>query len=211
MPLGSWLQSDTTRCPHCRGHGRIKKPSQTSELTSLIPTSDRRLKPRRTKLWAALSVTFTAMVIALFVFFLYPRSVKIDFGPLETLSVSIDDLPLNITIKQTIFITNSNYVAVTISPLSMSVYFYTLLTAVANVTELLVPSRSRAEVAFIIDVGHNITGEYVSRVRRNCQEPTSEPKEINMEFQVAGMAQFLSQEHNLIIDDIVYLNCTQVK
>eukprot|EP00124_Ichthyophonus_hoferi_P005901 Ihof_evm2s1029 gene=Ihof_evmTU2s1029 len=169
MSLGSWLRSDTTRCPHCRGQGQTCRTSQTTELTSWIPTSDRRLKPRRTKLWAGLSVIFTTLVLILFVFFFYPRSVRIEYGSLETLRSSIDTLPLNITLRQTITITNNNYVPVQISPLDMIVFFYTLLVSVNNSTTIHVPPRTAIQVDFEADVGYNITGEYVDRVRRNCR------------------------------------------
>ncbi|XP_062510184.1 transmembrane protein 106B-like isoform X2 [Corticium candelabrum] len=69
----------TMTCPTCHGKGTVDiEPGQSPEqLVALIPYRDKRLKPRRTKLYVGLTVTMCAIASGLLLFFLLPRSVSL--------------------------------------------------------------------------------------------------------------------------------------
>ncbi|XP_071241413.1 transmembrane protein 106B-like isoform X2 [Salvelinus alpinus] len=89
---------ETLDCPTCQGTGRIPR-GQESKLVAVIPCSDQRLKPRHTKLYVTVSVTLCLLVSSLVLFFLFPRSVILSPGAVESVYVYFTPttVQLNIT------------------------------------------------------------------------------------------------------------------
>ena len=63
-------------CPTCQGKGKLTQ-SQADNVVALIPAGDKRLKPRRTKLYLAITVVISIVCIFLIAFFLWPRPVSV--------------------------------------------------------------------------------------------------------------------------------------
>jgi hypothetical protein len=64
-------------CPRCRGKGRIAKDAiGREELVALVPFSDERLKPKRTKQIVTVWIVFTLAAMATLTYFLWPRQVS---------------------------------------------------------------------------------------------------------------------------------------
>uniref|UniRef100_A0A8B9Z9F6 Transmembrane protein 106A n=1 Tax=Buteo japonicus TaxID=224669 RepID=A0A8B9Z9F6_9AVES len=102
-------------CPTCQGTGRIPR-EQEKQLVALIPYSDQRLKPRRTKLYVCVAVTICLLTTSLSIFFLFPRSVTVLPAGLNASSVGFNATTASICLNMTnmLNITNNNFYLVTV-------------------------------------------------------------------------------------------------
>ncbi len=76
FPYVEFTGRDSVTCPTCQGTGRIPR-GQENQLVALIPYSDQRLRPRRTKLYVMASVLACLLLSGLAVFFLFPRTIDV--------------------------------------------------------------------------------------------------------------------------------------
>ncbi|MGH0124522.1 UNVERIFIED_CONTAM: hypothetical protein FKN15_074120 [Acipenser sinensis] len=101
------------------------EPGQENQLVALIPYSDQRLRPRRTKLYVTVSVMVCLLLSGLALFFLFPRSIDVSYVGVKSAYVSYDQgrsiVYLNIT--STLNITNNNYYSVEVVNISAQVQF----------------------------------------------------------------------------------------
>ncbi|XP_070582494.1 transmembrane protein 106B isoform X3 [Erythrolamprus reginae] len=100
-------------------------PGQENQLVALIPYSDQRLRPRRTKLYVTASVIGCLLLSGLAVFFLFPRSVDVQYAGVKSVYVDYEAqrriIYLNIT--NTLNITNNNYYSVEVDNITAQVQF----------------------------------------------------------------------------------------
>ncbi|XP_062321315.1 transmembrane protein 106Ba [Osmerus eperlanus] len=124
FPYVEFTGRDSVTCPTCQGTGRIPR-GQENQLVALIPYSDQRLRPRRTKLYVSVSVSVCLLLSGLAVFFLFPRSIDVSYVGVKSAFVSYDQdrriVYLNIT--NTLNITNNNYYAVSLTNITAQVQF----------------------------------------------------------------------------------------
>ncbi|XP_061812239.1 transmembrane protein 106Ba isoform X1 [Nerophis lumbriciformis] len=124
FPYVEFTGRDSVTCPTCQGTGRIPR-GQENQLVALIPYSDQRLRPSRTKLYVTLSVTVCLLLSSLAVFFLFPRSIDVDYVGVKSAYVAYDQtkhiIYLNIT--NTLNITNNNYYTISITNITAQVEF----------------------------------------------------------------------------------------
>ncbi|XP_054420514.1 transmembrane protein 106B [Pteronotus mesoamericanus] len=124
FPYVEFTGRDSVTCPTCQGTGRIPR-GQENQLVALIPYSDQRLRPRRTKLYVMASVFVCLLISGLAVFFLFPRSIDVKYIGVKSAYVSYDDTKhtvyLNIT--NTLNITNNNYYSVEVENITAQVQF----------------------------------------------------------------------------------------
>lgn len=124
FPYVEFTGRDSVTCPTCQGTGRIPR-GQENQLVALIPYSDQRLRPRRTKLYVMASVFVCLLLSGLAVFFLFPRSIDVKYIGVKSAYVSYDDqkrvIYLNIT--NTLNITNNNYYSVEVENITAQVQF----------------------------------------------------------------------------------------
>uniref|UniRef100_A0A3Q3GW01 Transmembrane protein 106B n=1 Tax=Labrus bergylta TaxID=56723 RepID=A0A3Q3GW01_9LABR len=124
FPYVEFTGRDSVTCPTCQGTGRIPR-GQENQLVALIPYSDQRLRPRRTKLYVSASVVLCLLLSSLAVFFLFPRSIDVSYAGVKTVFVSYDQdkrsVYLNIT--NTLNITNNNYYSVEVANITAQVQF----------------------------------------------------------------------------------------
>ncbi|KAM7080021.1 transmembrane protein 106C isoform 1-T2 [Ciconia maguari] len=102
FPYVEFTGQDSITCPTCQGTGCIPT-EQVNELVALIPYSDQRLRPQRTKLYVLLSVLLCLLISGLVVFFLFPHSVLVDDDGIKVVQVWFDKknsvVVLAITVK----------------------------------------------------------------------------------------------------------------
>ncbi|KAM6231098.1 transmembrane protein 106C isoform 1-T1 [Spheniscus humboldti] len=102
FPYVEFTGQDSVTCPTCQGTGCIPT-EQVNELVALIPYSDQRLRPQRTKLYVLLSVLLCLLISGLVVFFLFPHSVLVDDDGIKVVQVWFDKknsvVVLAITVK----------------------------------------------------------------------------------------------------------------
>lgn len=124
FPYVEFTGRDSVTCPTCQGTGRIPR-GQENQLVALIPYSDQRLRPRRTKLYVMASVFVCLLLSGLAVFFLFPRSIDVKYIGVKSAYVSYDfqkrTIYLNIT--NTLNITNNNYYSVDVENITAQVQF----------------------------------------------------------------------------------------
>ncbi|KAJ4921834.1 hypothetical protein JOQ06_024660 [Pogonophryne albipinna] len=128
FPYVEFTGRDSVTCPSCQGTGRIPR-GQENQLVALIPYSDQRLRPRRTKLYVSASVAVCLLLSSLAVFFLFPRSIDVSYAGVKSVFVSYDQdkrsVYLNIT--NTLNITNNNYYSVQVANITAQVHDYCTL------------------------------------------------------------------------------------
>uniref|UniRef100_A0AAV2K8G7 Transmembrane protein 106B n=1 Tax=Knipowitschia caucasica TaxID=637954 RepID=A0AAV2K8G7_KNICA len=124
FPYVEFTGRDSVTCPTCQGTGRIPR-GQENQLVALIPYSDQRLRPRRTKLYVTASVAVCLLLSSLAVFFLFPRSIDVSYVGVKSVYVAYDQerrsVYLNIT--NTLNITNNNYYSVEVANITAQVQF----------------------------------------------------------------------------------------
>ncbi|XP_051927244.1 transmembrane protein 106B-like [Hippocampus zosterae] len=124
FPYVEFTGRDSVTCPTCQGTGRIPR-GQENQLVALIPYSDQRLRPRRTKLYVTASVVVCLLLSSLAVFFLFPRSIDVTYVGVKSVYVGYDkekqSVYLNIT--NTLNITNNNYYSVEVANITAQVEF----------------------------------------------------------------------------------------
>ncbi|KAM6394890.1 LOW QUALITY PROTEIN: transmembrane protein 106C [Rhynochetos jubatus] len=89
FPYVEFTGQDSVTCPTCQGTGCLPT-EQVNELVALIPYSDQRLRPQRTKLYVLLSVLLCLLASGLVVFFLFPHSVLVNDGGIKVVQVWFD-------------------------------------------------------------------------------------------------------------------------
>ncbi|XP_058930053.1 transmembrane protein 106B [Kogia breviceps] len=124
FPYVEFTGRDSVTCPTCQGTGRIPR-GQENQLVALIPYSDQRLRPRRTKLYVMASVFVCLLLSGLAVFFLFPRSIDVKYIGVKSAYVSYDVLKRTIylNITNTLNITNNNYYSVEVENITAQVQF----------------------------------------------------------------------------------------
>ncbi|KAM4755265.1 transmembrane protein 106C isoform 1-T1 [Cyanocitta cristata] len=124
IPYMEFTGQDSVTCPTCQGTGRIPT-EQVNELVALIPYSDQRLRPQRTKLYVLLSVLLCLLLSGLGVFFLFPHSVLVDDDGIKVVQVWFDrkNSAVLLAITATLRIRNSNFYSVAVSSLSSQVQY----------------------------------------------------------------------------------------
>lgn len=123
FPYVEFTGRDSVTCPTCQGTGRIPR-GQENQLVALIPYSDQRLQPRRTKLYVTASVLLCLLLCGLAIFFLFPRSIDVSYVGVKSVVVGYDQekrVYLNIT--NTLNITNNNYYSVEVANITAQVQF----------------------------------------------------------------------------------------
>uniref|UniRef100_A0A672PU73 Transmembrane protein 106C-like n=1 Tax=Sinocyclocheilus grahami TaxID=75366 RepID=A0A672PU73_SINGR len=101
FPYVEFTGRDSITCPTCQGSGRIPS-GQMNELVALIPYSDQRLQPRRTKLYVVLSVILCLLASFLVAFFLFPRPVLVVDDGIRSVTVHFDRNNSKVIINMTV-------------------------------------------------------------------------------------------------------------
>ncbi|NXR99325.1 T106B protein, partial [Oxylabes madagascariensis] len=119
FPYVEFTGRDSVTCPTCQGTGRIPR-GQENQLVALIPYSDQRLRPRRTKLYVTASVTVCLLLSGLAVFFLFPRSIDVQYIGVKSVYLLLFCICF---FQNTLNITNNNYYSVEVANITAQVQF----------------------------------------------------------------------------------------
>ncbi|KAJ7416826.1 transmembrane protein 106C [Pitangus sulphuratus] len=137
FPYVEFTGQDSITCPTCQGTGCIPT-EQVNELVALIPYSDQRLRPQRTKLYVLLSVLLCLLVCGLVVFFLFPHSVLVEDEGIKVVQVWFDhkNSVVLLAITATLRIRNSNFYSVAVASLSSQVQYMNTVVGTQQVTNV---------------------------------------------------------------------------
>uniref|UniRef100_A0A3Q3FYX3 Transmembrane protein 106C n=1 Tax=Labrus bergylta TaxID=56723 RepID=A0A3Q3FYX3_9LABR len=147
FPYVEFTGRDSITCPTCQGTGRI--PSyQVNELVALIPYSDQRLQPQRTKLYVVLSIVLCFLASSLVAFFLFPRSVVVMDDGIHSVTVQFDTTNQKVLMNMTstLNLSNPNFFSVSVDSVSCQVFYMKTVIGtqqIHNVTTLLPLSDSQ--------------------------------------------------------------------
>ncbi|XP_008054211.1 transmembrane protein 106C [Carlito syrichta] len=150
FPYVEFTGRDSITCLTCQGTGCIPT-EQVNELVALIPHSDQRLRPQRTKQYVLLSILLCLLASGLVVFFLFPHSVLVDDGGVKVVKVTFNeqDALIILTMTATLKIRNSNFYPVTVTSLSSQFqYMNTVIGTYVATNVSLIPPRSEQLVNF---------------------------------------------------------------
>ncbi|XP_029062595.1 transmembrane protein 106C isoform X2 [Monodon monoceros] len=152
FPYVEFTGRDSITCLTCQGTGYIPT-EQVNELVALIPHSDQRLRPQRTKQYVLLSVLLCLLASGLVVFFLFPHSVLVDDDGIKVVKVTFNeqDSLVILAITATLKIRNSNFYSVAVTSLSSQVqYMNTVVGSYVTTNISLIPPRSEHLVNFTV-------------------------------------------------------------
>ncbi|XP_023448042.2 LOW QUALITY PROTEIN: transmembrane protein 106C [Dasypus novemcinctus] len=152
FPYVEFTGRDSITCLTCQGTGYIPT-EQVNELVALIPHSDQRLRPQRTKQYVFLSVLLCLLASGLVVFFLFPHSVLVDEDGIKVVNVMFnrEDSVVILSIMATLKIRNANFYSVAVTSLSSQVqYMNTVVGTYATGNVSLIPPRSDRRVNFTV-------------------------------------------------------------
>ncbi|XP_018615952.1 transmembrane protein 106C [Scleropages formosus] len=124
FPYVEFTGRDSITCPTCQGTGRIPS-GQVNELVALIPYTDRRLQPRRTKLYVVLSVVLCLLASSLVAFFLFPRSVLVVDNGIQAVTVRFDrnNSKVLMNMTSTLNFSNPNFFTVLVDSVNCQVLY----------------------------------------------------------------------------------------
>ncbi|KAI1884173.1 hypothetical protein AGOR_G00223710 [Albula goreensis] len=194
--------ADTLDCPTCRGTGRIPR-GQESQLVAVIPCTDQRLKPRRTKLYVCLSVALCILVSSLVLFFLFPRSVLLSAVAVKSVYVFFTPSTVEMHITNVLNITNNNFAVVDATDLSVQVLFYdTVLgtAAIQNVTTV----QPRSAKAYTYEIPIEISDEGLNAY---CKSTSIRIHTLFLHLQMTMKVYYLSHSEQLSLDTFEYIDC----
>nr|XP_005291963.1 transmembrane protein 106C [Chrysemys picta bellii]XP_005291964.1 transmembrane protein 106C [Chrysemys picta bellii]XP_023962107.1 transmembrane protein 106C [Chrysemys picta bellii]XP_023962108.1 transmembrane protein 106C [Chrysemys picta bellii] len=137
FPYVEFTGRDSITCPTCQGTGCIPT-EQVNELVALIPYSDQRLRPQRTKLYVLLSVLLCLLISGLVIFFLFPHSVLVDDEGIKGVQVWFDQKNsiVILAITTTLRIRNSNFYSVAVASLASQVQYMNTVVGSQQITNV---------------------------------------------------------------------------
>ena len=139
-------------CPTCQGIGKLTQ-SQADNLVALIPAGDKRLKPRRTKLYLAITAVCCIVCSFLIGFFLWPRQVNLSIIELKSSNIHIEGSgSIYIDVAVIMQLQNKNFIDVYVKNVSNDVTWnkiYNLYTIVKDFHPMNVKSGEVKNFTFI--------------------------------------------------------------
>ncbi|KAM8830263.1 transmembrane protein 106C [Synchiropus splendidus] len=159
FPYVEFTGRDSITCPTCQGTGRIPS-GQVNELVALIPYSDQRLRPQRTKLYVVLSVILCLLASSLVAFFLFPRSVVVVDAGVRSVIVHFDHINMRVLMNMTstLNFSNPNFFSVLVQSVSCQVlYMKTVIGSqqVDSATTILPLSDSQVNYTVSVEIGRS--------------------------------------------------------
>ncbi|RVE63088.1 hypothetical protein OJAV_G00164880 [Oryzias javanicus] len=206
FPYVEFTGRDSVTCPTCQGTGRIPR-GQENQLVALIPYSDQRLRPSRTKLYVTISVTLCLLLSGLAVFFLFPRSIDVSYVGVKSAYVSYDNdkriVYLNIT--STLNITNNNYYSISVTSITAQVQFSKTVIGKAkfNNSTVIVPLDER-QLDYTVPT---VIADEMSYMFDYCTLPTIKVHNIVVMMQVTVTTSYFGHTEQVSQEMYQYVDC----
>lgn len=206
FPYVEFTGRDSVTCPSCQGTGRIPS-GQVNELVALIPYSDQRLRPQRTKLYVVLSVVLCLLASGLGAFFLFPRSVIVVFDGVHSVTVHFDPSEHSVLMNLTsaLNFTNPNFFSVLVQSLSSQVlYMKTVVGTVQmdNVTTILPLSQAQVNYTVNVEIGSGAPYVYTF-----CTMPTIKVHNIVVFMQTTVKSSYMVRTSQNNLESYPYIDC----
>ncbi|XP_020368477.1 transmembrane protein 106B isoform X1 [Rhincodon typus] len=206
FPYVEFTGRDSVTCPTCQGTGRIPR-DQENQLVALIPYSDQRLRPRRTKLYVTSSVVLCLLLSGLAVFFLFPRSIDVSYVGVKSIYVSYDQIHrvvyLNIT--STLNITNNNFYSVNVANISAQVQFSKTVigkSRISNITKI--GPLDMKQIDYSV---HTVIGDQMSYMYDYCTLMSIKVHNIVIMMQATITTSYFGHTEQVSLEKYQYVDC----
>ncbi|XP_075708014.1 transmembrane protein 106C [Rhinoderma darwinii] len=206
FPYVEFTGRDSITCPSCQGTGCIPT-EQVNELVALIPYSDQRLQPQRTKLYVVLSVLLCLLICGFVVFFLFPRTVLVQDGGIRMVQVWFDkenDI-VNLAMTSTLQITNSNFYSISVDSLISQVqYMNTVIGTQQQTNVSVIQSLSEKLVNFTVKLE---LGGILSYLYNFCTLPTVKVHNIVVFVRTSVKFSYIGHISQSSLETYQYIDC----
>ncbi|XP_041095227.1 transmembrane protein 106C-like [Polyodon spathula] len=206
FPYVEFTGRDSITCPTCQGAGRIPT-GQVNELVALIPYSDQRLQPQRTKLYVVISVVLCLLASALVAFFLFPRSVLVSDDGIKVVMVQFDrnNSKVFINMTSTLNVSNSNFYTVSVDSLTSQVlYMKTVIGTqqLSNVLQIQPLSQRQVNFTVAMEIGGSLSYVYTF-----CTMATIKVHNIVVFMQTSVKTSYMVRSAQNSLEAYRYIDC----
>ncbi|NWT63404.1 T106C protein, partial [Erythrocercus mccallii] len=207
IPYMEFTGHESITCPTCQGTGCIPT-EQVNELVALIPYSDQRLRPQRTKLYVLLSVLLCLLLSGLGVFFLFPHSVLVENDGIQVVQVWFDrkNSAVLLAITATLRIRNSNFYWVAVSSLSSQVQYMNTVVGrqqLANVSSIQPLSDKLVNFTVKAELGGSLSYVYFF-----CTLPKVKVHNIVILMRTSVKLSYIGHSAQSALETFHYLDCS---
>ncbi|XP_043922687.1 transmembrane protein 106B [Protopterus annectens] len=206
FPYVEFTGRDSVTCPTCQGTGRIPR-GQENQLVALIPYSDQRLRPRRTKLYVTASVILCLLLSGLAVFFFFPRSIDVTYVGVKSVYVGYDPnqrvVYLNIT--STLNITNNNYYSIALEKINAQVQFSKTVIGKARLNNSThIGGLDMKQIDYMVPT---VLADDTSYMYEYCTLPTIKVHNIVVMMQVTLTVAYFGHTEQISEEKYQYVDC----
>ncbi|XP_043911104.1 transmembrane protein 106A [Protopterus annectens] len=204
VPYHEIADQESINCPTCKGTGRIPR-GQEDQLVALIPYSDQRLRPRRTKLYVSIAVATCLLLCAITIFFLFPRSIFLDHAGLNSSLINFDPNTdtVNINITNILNITNNNFYSIRI--LSINVDMLHVNTVVGQVNKEVKMNINPVTTKQLYYMVPNVLTD--NTTFKICTWSAIKVHNVLLHIQARITVSYLAHEEQVSLDTFEYIDC----
>lgn len=206
FPYVEFTGRDSITCPTCQGTGRIPS-GQVNELVALIPYSDQRLRPQRTKLYVVLSVVLCLLASSLVAFFLFPRTVVVVDAGIRSVTVRFDrdNMRVQMNMTSTLNFSNPNFFSVLVESVSSQVlYMKTVIGTkqLDNATTILPLGQRQVNYTVNVEIGSSAPYVYAF-----CTMPSIKVHNIVVFMQTSVKTSYMVRTSQNSLEAYRYIDC----
>ncbi|XP_035499963.1 transmembrane protein 106C [Scophthalmus maximus] len=206
FPYVEFTGRDSITCATCQGTGRIPS-DQVNELVALIPYSDQRLQPQRTKLYVVLSVVLCLLASSLVAFFLFPRLVVVVDSGIRSVTVQFDHVNKKVLMNMTstLNFSNPNFFSVLVQSVSCQVlYMKTVIGTqqLNNATTILPLSQRQVNYTVSVEIGSSAPYVYAF-----CTMPSIKVHNIVIFVQTSVKTSYMVRTSQNSLETYRYIDC----
>ncbi|KAL4629653.1 Transmembrane protein 106B-like [Arapaima gigas] len=206
FPYVEFTGRDSVTCPTCQGTGRIPR-GQENQLVALIPYSDQRLRPRRTKLYVTASVLLCLFLSGLAVFFLFPRSIDVTYVGVKSVYVTYnqDKKIIYLNVTNTLNITNNNYYSVEVASITAQVQFSKTVIGKAHVSNITyIRPLDMQQIDYMVPT---VIADELNYMYDYCTLPTIKVHNIVVMMQVTVTTTYFGHSEQVSQEMYQYVDC----
>jgi len=161
--------SPRASCPTCLGKGKLSQ-SQADSVLALIPAGDKRLKPRRTKQYLALTGGLSTLATFLIAFFLWPRSILVSITDVDSVNIHVADVNATyMDVRTELTVINENYFDASIDSVDVIAkwnHVYLVQTDVLDFTPVILHKGAAKNVTLMLR--QTFQDPAASKVKSSC-------------------------------------------
>ncbi|KAK3547762.1 hypothetical protein QTP86_029145 [Hemibagrus guttatus] len=206
FPYVEFTGRDSITCPTCQGSGRIPS-DQVNELVALIPYSDQRLQPQRTKQYVGLSVIVCLFVCSLVTFFMFPRPVLVEDGGIRSVIIHFDHDTSRVLINMTsaLKFNNGNFFTVLVDSVSSQVLYMKTVIGTQQLDNIIsIQPLSQKQMNFTVSV--EISGS-LSYVYAFCTMASIKVHNIVVFTQTSVKTSYMVRSAQNTLEAYRYIDC----